>query len=348
MNLLSTRDASIFSAGRAGSRASPSMVPVAPRLHHTKVPSRMVARSIIVEKSLGLNRPVRPVRPEDPWKAVIEAEKNGTALEAVVKSFNKGGLVVSVGPLKGFIPYNCMLSLKKGHTGDLDYLVGKTITTKIVSMQGNKREIILSEKKAQQSESMLLLKVGITVKGVVAAVEEYGAFCDLKDFPGVSGLIHKTEISWDTIMTVEEVLSKGQVIDCKIIDVDAAKCRLALSMKQLTEDPTKQTLDRVNWGVTRNLMLEVQDLVERLKMERGVDEVYIGRQAQERSVTSQELGVYLTREQVTDGFSVIARIGHSVQELLVTTKLERPEMKKALTRAAIAVNVSVVGSVDGI
>lgn len=274
----------------------------------------------------------------DPWERVIEAEKSGEVVEVKVKSFNKGGLIVMLGELKGFMPYTMMANntLKKGHTGDLSYLVGQTMRAKIVSvdMQGPKKEIILSERKAQQSEAMRMLKVGATVRGVVSAVEEYGAFIDLTDLAGVSGLVHRTEVSWDTIMTVEAVLSVGQKVQAKIIDVDVNKCRLGLSIKQLEADPTKMTLDSVTWGATRNMMTEVQKLVERLQAEPAVDEVYIGRQAQERSVTSQELGVYLTREEVADGYNVVARLGNTVQELLVTTTMSREQMKEVLQRAA--------------
>ena len=76
-------------------------------------------------------------------------------------------------------------------------------------MQGPKKEIILSERKAQQSESMRMLNLGATVRGIVVAVEEYGAFVELIEITGVSGLIHKTELSWDAVMTVDAVLTKG-------------------------------------------------------------------------------------------------------------------------------------------
>lgn len=278
----------------------------------------------------------KPQRPPNPWEEVLEAEKNSAVVEVTVKTFNKGGIVVMYGPIKGFIPYSSMASLQKGHMGDLSFLVGRTIRAKIVSadMQGNKKEIILSEKKAIQSERMAMLKLGNVVKGVVSAVEEYGAFVDLKELPGVSGLIHKTEVSWDTIMTVEEVLQKGQIVTAKIIDLDARRGRLGLSLKQMTDDPTRESLDRVEWGVTRSMMLEVQDLVERLKTEEGINEVYIGRQAVERGVVSQDLGVYLTREEVEGGFNIVARIGRTCQELMVMSTLSRDDMKAALARAA--------------
>jgi len=284
--------------------------------------------------------PIKAPQYVDPWSKVLDAEKNGSPVEVKVKSINKGGLVVNVGDLKGFIPYNqvAATTLRKGHLGDLSYLVGQTLTAKVVSVdaQGGRKEVILSEKKAKQSAAMKGLKLGDVVAAVVASVEDYGAFVELSEMPGVFGLVHKTELSWDPIMSVDDVVQKGQSISVKVIDVDASKCRLGLSLKQMQPDPIKVTLDKVEWGPTTSMAPEIQRLMDRLRQQVEVTGVAAGRQATEAKVSSQELVVYLTKEQTEGAFKVVARLGHDLQEIIITTAMSKEELRAMLPRVVKA------------
>lgn len=105
-----------------------------------------------------------------------------------MKSINKGGLVLSYrDDVKGFVPFNQVASNigKSSSPTDLSYLVGQTLKVKVVSVDtsGGRKEFVASEKKAAQSEALLKLKLGATMKAVVTGVEDYGAFVELVDIP---------------------------------------------------------------------------------------------------------------------------------------------------------------------
>lgn len=126
------------------------------------------------------------------------------------------------------------------------------------------------------------------------------------------------------------------MITAKVIDLDLAKGRLALSLKQMQPDPIKVTMDTVEWGPTKSMPAEMEQLMNRLKQQQGVEDVTIGRQAVESKIASQELGVYLTKDSNADGFNVVARLGNLLQELRVVSKMSRDEARQMLARIAQA------------
>ena len=120
-------------------------------------------------------------------------------------------------------------------------------------------------------------------------------FLPLRFLCRVTGLVHKTELSWDSVVSVDSLVQKGQVIRVKIIDLDAPSGRLGLSLKQIQPDPIKMTLDTLEWGPFKSMPSEIQALVDKIKVQEGVEDVYLGRQAVESKISSQELVVYLTK-----------------------------------------------------
>lgn len=297
--------------------------------------------------------PLRPSKPVDLWPSVVEAEKTGATLQVKVKSVNKGGLVAALGDVKGFIPFNQLTSVSgRGETAgsDLSFLIGQDLRVKVVSIDttAGRKEFVGSERKAAQSEAMRNVKLGQTLRAVVTGIEDWGAFVELVDISGVSGLVHKSELSWDSVVSVEAMVQKGKAIQVKVIDVDAAKCRLGLSVKQTQPDPIKMTLDKVQWKfVTAEAVPEdIQALIARLKKQPEVEDVTLGRQAVEAKIASQELVVYLTKDgslsalssrdgqTEENGFDMVARVGNVLQELHVSAKVSRDEAKGLIARVA--------------
>jgi len=315
------------------------MLPVAgsTRLAATRVVPRHLAfvdrRAIAVRAA-----PATTTQQADPWLKVVEAEKKGEVVEVVVKSFNKGGLVCNLGELRAFVPYNQLAAdtLKKGHAGDMSFLLGRKLRARVVSvdLQSARREIVLSQKKAVLGEALKGLAVGDEVSGVVAGVEEYGAFVTLDAPAGVSGLVHKSELSWEKFTRVDDVVKKGQRVRVKVHDVDASKCRLNLSLKRMTPDPLSQGLDNAEWGPTGAVPPAIQSLVDRLKGAAGVTDVMYTRQANDPHHVSQELQVFMSKagpgSGARDGFLVVARLGSTLQELQVSSTLARDEFKTVL------------------
>ncbi len=116
-------------------------------------------------------------------------------------------------------------------------------------------------------------------------MEDYGAFVELQDLPGVTGLVHKSELSWDPVMTPESVVQKGgpacltarcivldqirlscagMPISVKVIDLDVKKAKISLSLKQTQPDPIKATLETVQWGSSLPVPEEITGLMERM------------------------------------------------------------------------------------
>jgi predicted RNA-binding protein with RPS1 domain len=145
----------------------------------------------------------------------------------------------------------------------------------------------------------------------------------------VTGLVHKSELSWDSVVSVDTLVQKGQVIFVKVIDLDAPSGRLGLSLKQTQPDPIKMTLDTLEWGPIKSMPREME----------AVEDVYLGRQAVESKISSQELVVYLTKDvsamaSMSDeaGFDAVARVGNVLQELHVVSAMGRVEARSMLAR----------------
>lgn len=301
-----------------------------------------------------LQAPKAPTPAVDHWPTVVEAEKTGATLQVKVKSVNKGGLVVNgLGDVKGFVPFNQLASVSgRGETtgSDLSYLIGQDLKVKVVSIDSTagRKEFVGSERKAAMSEAMRNIKLGQTLRAVVTKVEDYGAFVNLVEISGVTGLVHKSELSWDSVVSVDAIVETGKVIQVKVIDVDATKGRLGLSLKQTLPDPIKMTLDKVQWRpVTMEAVpADIQALMGRLKQQPEVEDVLLGRQAVEAKIASQELVVYLTkdgtlsaltsRDGLTEegGFDMVARIGNVLQELHVVARVSRDEARVLIARVA--------------
>ncbi|KAG1670351.1 hypothetical protein FOA52_000110 [Chlamydomonas sp. UWO 241] len=287
------------------------------------------------------SRPTPPVMQAprsyvDPFAAVVEAERKGDTVQVKVKALNKGGLVVTMGETKGFIPYNQLVTRATKVSSELTYLVGQTLSVKVLSVDAARKEFVVSERKVQQSELMKRINVTKLHKAVVTSVADYGAFVELVDLQGLAGLVHRSELSWDSFVSVDEVITAGQVVMVKVIDLDVSKCRLGLSIKQTQPDPIKQTLDTVVWGRAGPIPEEIQAVVNKIKGIDGVEGVTIGRQATESHIASQEMVVYMTKVDTEAGFNVVARLGSVLQELNIATRLSREEMRRRVESAVQA------------
>ena len=141
------------------------------------------------------------------------------------------------------------------------------------------------------------------------------------------------------MVSVDTLVQKGHVIFVKVIDLDAPLGRLGLSLKQTQPDPIKMTLDTLEWGPIKSMPREIEALVDKIKAQEAVEDVYLGRQAVESKISSQELVVYLTKDvnamaSMSDevGFDAVARLGNVLQELHVVSAMGRVEARSMLAR----------------
>ncbi len=202
---------------------------------------------------------------ERDWRDAEELLKSEQIFEAQVAGFNKGGLIVRVGKVRGFVPATQLESnfRKKGEpsaeTGepaepglDLSAFVGKKIKLKIIELDRARNRLILSERAAmrdwrkEQKEKLLTeLKEGDIRSGVVTSVTDFGAFVSLG---GVDGLIHLSELSWAKINHPRDLLKVGEKVDVKVLNVERERQRIALSLKRMQAEPWTTVEERYQVG----------------------------------------------------------------------------------------------------
>lgn len=181
---------------------------------------------------------LRRARAEGIWAKAAEKESTGEGVEAEVKEQNKGGLIVNIMGLRGFLPSS---QVARTHSGNLVDLVGERIMVKILEVNRKRNRLIVSQRAAQdedrarqREELFERLSVGDVVTGRVSGLTSYGAFINLG---GADGLIHISELSWDRVSNVSDMLAVGDEVSVKVIKLDPELSRISLSLRQMSEDP---------------------------------------------------------------------------------------------------------------
>jgi small subunit ribosomal protein S1 len=180
------------------------------------------------------------------WAEAEELNTSQDVFEGVVAGYNKGGLIVKVGKIRGFVPASQLVSLGKAEEGAdpnnrLMAMVGRKLYLKVIELDREQNRLILSERAAQrqvrklQKEKMLTeLKEGDEREGEVISLADFGAFIDLG---GADGLVHLSEITWKPINHPSEALKPGQKVRVVVLKVDPDHKRVGLSIKRLAQDP---------------------------------------------------------------------------------------------------------------
>ena len=175
---------------------------------------------------------------QEVWIRLEDSLSMGTVIKGLITGQVKGGLTVDIRGIKAFLPGSLAESLP---TKDLGYLEGKYEEFKIIKLDKEKNNVVLSRKavleeaNSEEREKLLSsLSEGKIVQGKVKNLTDYGAFVDLG---GIDGLLHITDISWSRVNHPSEALSIGQDINVKVIKFDKEEGKVSLGIKQLTEDP---------------------------------------------------------------------------------------------------------------
>lgn len=172
------------------------------------------------------------------WDRVNQALEAGEVVKGYVKCRTKGGMIVDVFGIEAFLP-GSQIDVKP--IRDYDVFVGKTMDFKVVKINNEYKNVVVSHKalieaelEEQKKEIISKLEKGQVLEGVVKNITTYGVFIDLG---GVDGLIHITDLSWGRITHPEEIVQLDQKINVVILDFDDDKKRIALGLKQLTPHP---------------------------------------------------------------------------------------------------------------
>jgi len=223
---------------------------------------------------IGQEIPVYVVNPEDQGGNLVlsyvrareevswqDAEKflgSNESFNGTIIGYNKGGLIVPMGSLRGFVPASQIsLSRRVSLSGDTpeqrwSKMVGQSIEVRVIEVDRERRRLILSERAASAETRETLkervideLKEGEVRTGRVTSLADFGAFVNIS---GADGLVHLSEISWDRIQHPNEVLKVGQEVKVKVIAIDREKKRIGLSIRQLLDDPWSQQVAHLKEG----------------------------------------------------------------------------------------------------
>ncbi len=211
---------------------------------------------------------------EKAWRRIEAAADSGEPVEGQVIEVVKGGLIVDLG-VRGFLPAS-LVDIRR--VPNLDEYMGQTIECRVIELNRSRNNVVLSrravleEQRKEDRERILdRLHPGDVVQGKISNIVDFGAFVDLD---GIDGLIHISELSWSHVNHPSEILSIGDEVTVKVLDIDRDRQRISLGLKQTQEDPWQRVVDTYNIGdelegtvtkvVTFGAFVEILDGVEGL------------------------------------------------------------------------------------
>ena len=175
---------------------------------------------------------------QERWNQVLETHKEGSIVSGDIRSRVKGGFIVDVGGIESFLPGS---QVDVSPVSDPDALVGKTLEFKIIKINDDRRNIVLSRRELMEDrrrdrkrELLAEIKVGQVRKGSVKNITDFGVFVDLD---GMDGLLHITDMSWGRINHPSELVKVGEELEVVILDVNMEKERVSLGLKQRQANP---------------------------------------------------------------------------------------------------------------
>jgi len=273
---------------------------------------------------------LRRARAESVWVKTQERQVSGEPIEADVREQNKGGLIVSVMGLRGFLPTS---QVARAYSGSLDQLVGKRISVKVIEVNRKRNRLIVSQKAAydedrarQRTELFERIKVGDVVRGSVSGLTSYGAFVNLG---GADGLIHISELSWERVGSVSDVLQVGAEVTVKVIKLDPELSRISLSMRQMAQDPWDHIASRFPPGsIVEGEVTKIKKYGAFLQLGDGVEGLLhvseVSWQHVDRVEDAVQVGQRL-RVKVLQADEIRRRISLSLKQMGEAPKAHEPE-----------------------
>ncbi len=185
---------------------------------------------------------------EKAWRKIEAAAESGEPVEGTVIEVVKGGLILDLG-VRGFLPAS-LVDIRRVH--NLDEFKGQTLECRVIELNRSRNNVVLSrravleeERKEVREQILGRLQPGMVVEGKISNIVDFGAFVDLD---GIDGLIHISELSWSHVNHPSEVLSVGETVRVKVLDIDRERQRISLGLKQTQEDPWRRVLEEYKPG----------------------------------------------------------------------------------------------------
>jgi small subunit ribosomal protein S1 len=189
---------------------------------------------------------IHKARLNQDWILAEEMLENAEIIEAPVIGYNRGGVIVPFGNLRGFVPASHLIDLRRGmddrqRQQAMSKLRNETIPMRVIEVNRRRRRLVLSQRDAQKEwqearkvELIDKLETGDVVKGTVSGLRSFGAFVDLG---GADGLIHISELAWHRVNHPREVIRVGDEIEVYVLGLDREEQRIALSRKRMLPNP---------------------------------------------------------------------------------------------------------------
>lgn len=211
---------------------------------------------------------------ERAWQRIEKAAEEGTPVEGMVIEVVKGGLIIDLG-VRGFLPAS-LVDIRR--VADLEEFLGKPLQARVIELNRFRNNVVLSrravleeERRGVREQILDRMNVGDLVTGTVSNIVDFGSFVDLN---GIDGLIHISELSWSHVNHPSEVLTIGQEVNVKVLDIDRDRQRISLGLKQTQKDPWQEVFEnrqvneivhgRVTKLVSFGAFVEIEEGVEGL------------------------------------------------------------------------------------
>ncbi|MGC9522293.1 MAG: 30S ribosomal protein S1, partial [Anaerolineae bacterium] len=245
---------------------------------------------------------------QEDWLRAEKLLESQDVVETTVTGYNRGGLTVEFGRLRGFVPMSQLIGFNRirqpaERQRRLESMVDEEIMLKVIEVNRRRRRLILSQRAAAREwrsarrENLLDdLEAGQVRRGRISQITDFGLFVNLG---GMDGLVHISELSWGRIENPGEIYHPGQRVKVKVLNVDRERQRIALSIKALTPDPWESVAERYQVGdLVEGRVTQVVDFGVFIELEPGVEGL----------LHNSELRDVAQREELSAGDSILVKV----------------------------------------
>jgi small subunit ribosomal protein S1 len=249
-------------------------------------------------------------RQEKSWRRLQEIHEANDVIEAEVTNYNKGGLLVNLDGVRGFVPASQVSEIRGGDESskqaDMARLIGSSLPLKVIEINRHRNRLILSERQAVQERRDAMkeqlikdLHEGEIRTGRVSSICDFGAFVDIG---GADGLVHLSELSWSRVRHPSELLKVGQEVEVYVLGINANERKIALSIKRTQAEPWSRVANSYEVGqLVRGTVTQLANFGAFARIEDGIEGlIHVSELADER--------IQHPKQVVSEGQELILRI----------------------------------------
>lgn len=219
-------------------------------------------------------------RQEKSWRKLQDIYEANEVIEAEVTNYNKGGLLVNLDGVRGFVPASQVSEIRGGDDAakqaEMARMIGSSLPLKVIEINRHRNRLILSERQAVQERRDVMkeklieeLKEGEVRTGRVSSICDFGAFVDIG---GADGLVHLSELSWSRVRHPGEVLKVGQEVEVYVLGINSQEKKIALSIKRTQAEPWSRVAAKYEVGqLVRGTVTQLANFGAFARIEDGIE-----------------------------------------------------------------------------